>query len=197
MNPVRANIVATPEKYVWSSHNAYLGLNEITWVTNTYGLAKFGQNIDEARLFYSAYVLKQESREELNELRNQFRDGQVLGDDDFLHFVREKNAIQIEKNIPLTAILKATCHVLDIHEEFVILPGKSQKASFARALVALIASETQKIPIEQIAFLMGRDGSTISSLLARFSTRYAQEAETRELLERIKVKANQIAELQA
>lgn len=29
-NPVRANVVDTPENYIWSSHNAYIGRNEVT-----------------------------------------------------------------------------------------------------------------------------------------------------------------------
>ena len=84
MNPTRANIVKSPENYIWSSHSVYLRRSEITWLTSDHGLSKFGKNKDIAKRLYSAYVLEQESSEEHDELRNSFKDGQVLGDDTFL-----------------------------------------------------------------------------------------------------------------
>lgn len=71
--------------------NAYLGQSEISWLTVHHGLSKFGTNIDEARFIYSTYILKKECSEDLEELRSRFKDGQVLGDDDFLCNIREKN----------------------------------------------------------------------------------------------------------
>jgi putative transposase len=197
MNPVRANIVATPEIYGWSSHNAYIGRDEITWLTVDYGLSKFGDNREEAKKFYTAYILKLERPEELNELRKGFKDGQVLGDDDFLELVREKYAIQTHKDLSLKVILKAVCQVLDIQEEMILTSNKCRKASFARGVVSTIASKTGKISIEEIAFLMNRNGSTISSLLSRFSTKHAYSSQIQDLIETTKMKAIQIAELQA
>ena len=44
---------------------------------------------------------------------------------------------------------------------------------------------------------MGRDGSTISSLVSRFSFRYANCPETGDLITKTIIKAKQITELQA
>lgn len=67
----------------------HLGQEEITWLTTNYGLSKFGQTVPEARTYYLSYVLKIESSEELTELRNSFKDGQVLGADEFLNTIRK------------------------------------------------------------------------------------------------------------
>jgi putative transposase len=197
MNPVRANIVKDPEKYMWSSHNAYLGGSEIAWLTTDYGLSKFGKNRGEARLMYSEYVLKKESQQEIDELRKRFKDGQVLGDDDFLNRVREKSENHIDDNLSLNAILKGVCQILKLSEEDVLCSGKYQKASFARGAISMIARDTGKISIEEIASLMCRDASTISSLLSRFYTKYSNSTQIQKLIEEAKIKAKQIAELQA
>lgn len=197
MNPVRAKIVAIPEQYIWSSHNVYLGQNEFNWMTVDYGLSKFGQNREEARHLYSGYVLKTESLEELNELKNRFKDGQVLGNDDFLNNIREKHAILKPSNLSLKAILMAVSDLLEIQEAVILSSGKSQKASFARGMISLIAKDTGVISIEEIGALMNRDGSTISSLIARFSDKYKHSSQINELLEKAKSNAAKIAELQA
>ena len=196
LNPVRANIVQTPENYFWSSHNAYLGQNEIYWLTTGYGLSKFGRTVEEARALYSMYSSKVESYEELEELRSSFKDGQVLGEDEFLNEVRKINCIQLDIKLSLKSILKAACCLMEIEEELILSPSKTQLASYARGVISSIAKR-EKLPVEEIAKLMGRDGSTISSLLSRFSSRYANCRETSDLITKIIIKAQQIAELQA
>jgi putative transposase len=116
MNPVCANIVDRLENYVWSSHNAYRHQNLLAWVTTEYWLFKFGKTKEDAISNYSSYVLEEQSLEELEELRNNFKDGQVLGDDDFLEIVRSKNAIKMNELLPFEAIMEAVCEIIDIHK---------------------------------------------------------------------------------
>jgi REP element-mobilizing transposase RayT len=109
MNPVRAKITDRPENYVWSSHNVYLHRNEMSWVTTEYGLSKFGQTKKAAISRYISHVFEEESEEELEELRSNFKDGQVLGDDDFLEIVRSRNAMKVDRPISLEAIIEGVC----------------------------------------------------------------------------------------
>ena len=74
--------------------------------------------------------------------------------------------------------------------------GKSQKASFARGVISTIASE-KGIAIEEMALLMNRDGSTISSLLSRFSAKHVNMPDTQKIIEKAKTRAYEIPELQA
>lgn len=196
LNPIRANIVKTPERYRWSSHNAYLGIDHITWLTTDYGLSKFERTVAEARILYSNYISKIESNEELAELRNNFKDGQVLGKDDFLNEIRKINCIKIDNNIPLKSIFEAVCSLLEIEEDIILSSSKSQKASYARGMISSIAKK-EKVAIEKIANLMGRDGSTFSSLVSRFFFRYANCPDTGDLIKKAVIKAKQIAEFQA
>jgi REP element-mobilizing transposase RayT len=193
MNPVRANIVKTPDIYIWSGHNAYTGLSEIAWLTTDYGLSKFGTTREEASLQYYSYILKKENHEELDELRKGFKEGHLLGGDDFIDSIRKKEVNQISQNLSLEAILKAVCQVFDISEESIFSPSKSRRTSFARGMISLIAKDA-RITIDEIASLMNRDASTISSLISRFNEKHLSLPQTKELIEKARAKATQIAE---
>lgn len=192
LNPVRAKIVKTPEKYLWSSHNAYLGSDEITWLTTNYGLLKFGRTDKEARDSYSSYTSKVETQEELAKLRSSFKDGQVLGNDDFLNEIRDTNCIKTDRKTPLKSIAEAVCCLLEVEKELILSPSKCRIASYARGVVSSIAKK-EKIPVEEVADMMGRDGSTISSLVSRFSLRFGKCPETNDLIKKATTKAKQIA----
>jgi chromosomal replication initiation ATPase DnaA len=196
LNPIRANIVKILDEYVWSSHRAYLGQDDITWLTTEYGLSKFGKTISEAKIFYSSYISEIETNEQLAELRSSFKDGQVLGENDFLSEIRKINCIELDNPLSLNSILEAVCCILEIKKDMIISPSKSQSVSYARGMVASIAKK-KKISFEEVAHVMKRDGSTISSLVSRFSLRYSTCLKTKNLIEKVISKALQIAELQA
>jgi REP element-mobilizing transposase RayT len=57
LNPVRARIAARPEQYKWSSYPGYIGkTKENPWVEYAWVLSKFGQDVQEAKKKYRAYV---------------------------------------------------------------------------------------------------------------------------------------------
>ncbi len=61
----------------------------------------------------------------------------------------------------------------------------------------MLAIKEGKIPIESIALSMNRDASTISSLISRFNTKCNNLPETQNEIERVRLRAFEIAELQA
>jgi REP element-mobilizing transposase RayT len=52
LNPVRAGMVATADRYPWSSHDIYCGRRQVVWVTTDFGLALFASRTPEARRRY-------------------------------------------------------------------------------------------------------------------------------------------------
>lgn len=198
MNPVRAKLVQSPEEYVWSGHNTYIGKSEISWLTIDYGLSKFNKIKGNAQTMYSTYVLKKESQEETDQLRKGFRDGQLLGDDEFVKRIKmEERNNEEKKRLPLSAIFRAVCQVIGITEEEIVSSSKLKKNSCARAILAKIAKETGKIPLEDIANLLKRDASSISSLISRLSTKIKGSAEMEQIFEESQAEAIRIAEFQA
>lgn len=55
---------------------------------------------------------------------------------------------------------------MNIEEKLILSPNKTESASYARGIISSIAKK-EKIPVEEIAKVLGRDGSTISSLISR------------------------------
>ncbi len=166
-------------------------------MTTDYGLLKFGNQIENAKKSYQAYLLKMESSDELNELRHRFKDGQVLGDDNFVSNIQQQSSISKPRNISLQSILEGVCHVLQIEQNEVIAPGKFKKGAFARGIIAVMASQTGAISNESLASLLKRNASTISSLCSRCSARFLKSSDVQILIEKAKAKAIEIEELQA
>ena len=58
LNPVRAKLVSDPQQYFWSSHKAYLELDEFSWLTKERLLKKFDNVPKLAIGSYEKYILK-------------------------------------------------------------------------------------------------------------------------------------------
>ena len=56
LNPVRAGLVADPADWPWSGQRAYLGREDLPWLTTDWVLAQFGRRRAGARAGYRAFV---------------------------------------------------------------------------------------------------------------------------------------------
>ncbi len=56
LNPVQAHLVQSPEEYQWSSHRAYLGMEEIPWLTTDWVLSFFASDRKDARAAYTDFI---------------------------------------------------------------------------------------------------------------------------------------------
>jgi REP element-mobilizing transposase RayT len=63
LNPVRANIVANPVNYPWSSHRTYLSLYDLVWLSRDRVLKKFHSESDHATVRFNKFVLNSIGRE--------------------------------------------------------------------------------------------------------------------------------------
>jgi hypothetical protein len=61
----------------------------------------------------------------------------------------------------------------------------------------MLAIKEAKIPIKSIASSLNRDASTISSLISRFKSKCNNLPEIQNQMERVRIRAFEIAELQA
>ncbi len=196
MNPVRANMVKEPLDYHWSGHKTYLGEDEIAWLTHEPALAKFDPVLGRARKLYNDYILKRASQEELEEFRRGFKDGQVLGNDNFAENIRETYGQKIESLLPLQVIIEATCLVFAIENTMLSSLSQSRRLSLARGAIVAQALENG-MTLKDLAIAFKRDESTISRLGSRFLSKCHQCDDMKEQFERLKEKTLQLANLQA
>jgi len=172
MNPIRAHLVKEPETYLWSSHRAYLGNVEFVWLTTNYGLSKFENNLDVARLEFRNYVLKQETEESLKELQQGFKDGQILGDDNFLENIKNSRNDESSIKISVQIILESLYQIYSVDQTTLASRLRTDRLSVIRGAAGLFARQ-KGIPLEELAKAFKRDGSTISRLAQQFSQKQA------------------------
>ena len=197
MNPVRAKLVKKPIEYQWSGHRAYLGEDEISWLSTEYTLAKFDTILGEAHRLYNDYILQNAPKDELEELRRGFKDSQILGSDDFLKTIRETIiGKSIEQQISLPVIIDAACTVFEIEKAMLSSLSQSRKLSLARGAIVMHALE-KGVTLEEIAAVFKRDSSTLSSLRSRFHIKYQNCDKVRQQVEKLNEKVCQLADLQA
>jgi putative transposase len=83
LNPVRAKLVDNPTDYRWSSHRAYLMLEEYSWLSKEALLLRFGESLSEAITALNNFVLAGIGIEEEFHFEAGFSDG-ILGEDEFI-----------------------------------------------------------------------------------------------------------------
>ena len=102
LNPVRAKIVETPEAYDWSSYNFYIGRKKTPeWLHRDFILGYFGTKVSIAQKGYKNFVLSlvdQEYESPLNDVAGSL----LLGNQDFINFVKEKfiSGQKADKDLP-------------------------------------------------------------------------------------------------
>jgi putative transposase len=188
MNPVRAKLVNDPESYKWSGHKAYLGEEEITWLTVEYALTKFKKTLGEARKLYNDFILKEESNEELEEIRKGFKDGQILGDDNFLDEIRKTHGKETEasnESISLLAIVEAACDVFGVEKSMLLSISQRRNISLARGAIVKHAQE-RGLTLDEIGAFLKRDRSTLSRLGDRFLLKHRNCMELQKMVEKMR-----------
>ena len=164
LNPVRANLAASPDDFPWSSHHAYLGSRREPWVTTGFALGMLDPDRRRAIAAYEAFVSAAPARSPLVD-RNE-RDPRILGSDAFAQRVLGDNW----KPRPVAALQRV---IDDARERFgvteVELQSSSRLINIARAR-AWIADEALRAGIASVSSLaryFNRDASSIRQALQR------------------------------
>jgi putative transposase len=170
LNPVRSGIVIHPDKYLWSSHRAYMQLEELVWLNQNRLLKSFDHNLEDALSRYEKYILKGIGIEiELN-FKSGCIDG-ILGDKEFVEEVVERVYVTKMRKIELSDLIAKICEQYSLTEEDLCKPGKHPKPSQARAMLALLVRELDNISLESLAHFLKREASGLSKLANRLQSK--------------------------
>jgi len=182
LNPVRAKMVSSPAEYQWSSYRGLVGKQKAPKFLETdWLLSNFGRNKKEAKRNYKDFVEGIDIKAVENP-NKQITEGFILGDADFVKWVREtfvpemkeeKEIPQLKKLKPKVApetVVQAVCQEFDCGPEQVIIKGR--KKNKARE-VAIYLSRT-------LSGLSGKDlglyfGGVSGALITIMYNRIAQE----------------------
>ena len=88
LNPVRAKLAETPDKYEWSSYNFYIGVKKAPgWLHRDFILGYFGDKVSNAQLGYKKFVSLLVARKYDSPLK-EVTASVLLGSQDFIQFIK-------------------------------------------------------------------------------------------------------------
>jgi len=193
LNPVRAKIVRTPEAYRYSSHRAYLGLDEPGLVDIEPVLRHFGATKKLARERFAAFVnagIKLGHREEFY----QAEEGRLLGMEEFVDETKKRvgeiprGARRQVKNRSapnLEGLIESAARASGLTPEEICSRSKRSQTVMSKEAMIFVAHELGASNTA-IAKLMGADSSLVSRRLDAAKSKMKDSSKLQKLVKRIK-----------
>jgi putative transposase len=162
LNPVRAKLVKDPEKYLWSGHRAYIGQENLPWLTTDWVLSQFGRRLRSARARYGEFVHYGRKEGHRREFHGGAEGGRILGSVSFVEGVYEKSEQREERAETLDEIIERTGKEYGLTEEEMSAPGRQRARAEARGMIAYLVREAPGLSLTELGKRMKRDVSTLS-----------------------------------
>ena len=170
LNPVRAKMVKTPGAYAWSSHRAYLGEEDLPWLTTDWLLGQFGERLRSARLRFAAFVDAGARDGHSDVFYGGQADGRVVGEEDFVKKVLPRK-IREPKPPSLSAIVAHVCQSVSMSEAALKAAGKGRPQAQARALIGWLVVKSKATTLTRVAAHFRRELSTLSHAVSALEER--------------------------
>ena len=164
LNPVRANLVSSPDDYPWSSHHAYRGRRCEPWVTTEFALRVLGSDRQHAIAAYEAFVRSVPASSPLLERNEQ--DPRILGGDAFAQRILGNQWAPCS-NGALKKVIDDACARFGATEIELRSPSRLRHVMDARAWITAQALGAGIASIASIARYFNRDTSSIRQTVQR------------------------------
>lgn len=172
LNPLEAFLVIHPEEYRWTSHRAYLEMDEYTWLTKELVLSRFAATRNEARRNFIEFIQpKDEVKIDTAAITKAFRTG-MYGSEDFINNTAplfEKTTVQsTTKVIPLEEALIQVCSKFQVNLKDLCSSNKHKHIVDARSILPLLGRiGGQNWNLQDVATLLNKNHGSISRLASR------------------------------
>ena len=170
MNPVRAKMVDSPEDYFWSSHRAYLRLENLQWLTKDFVLNLFN-NLEDYKYFISN--MPQEKSQKHFQVGNQ-TNLNVLANDEFMMRISNIKKMREKQDVSLEQIIFLVCSYYSISAEQLNLNKKTRIYATARAKIAWLAKELSVCTFNKVASYFNRDATGLIRAVRNLENRSEQ-----------------------
>jgi len=182
-NPVRAGMVNRAVEYQWSSHQAYLGLYELSFLTTDWVLAQFGNTKPQARGKFADFVERGNKEKRREEYYKGEQDSRILGDDRFAEEVLMGKPQK--KNLPLDAVVTYVCRQSQVTEEELSSPSRKRKNSEIRGIIGWLTTRLSAATLSEVGKRFNRDLATISRGANNIEKRIFESEQLKERLDKI------------
>ena len=168
LDPVRAGLVDSPSRYIWSSHRTYLGKAIQAWVHTEFALGLFSDEPSRARVLYEQFINEQVGRPCTIELKGHPNDRRVLGDDRFLQQL-EIPALPRFASTTLEQLANEICREHGVTLESLRSPHRQRVLCRIRAHLAQHAIAERAASLSQVARFLNRSASALTRAIDRYS----------------------------
>lgn len=179
LNPIEAGLSLKPEDYHWSSHNAYFGRTNFTWLEKERVLSHFGKTLHAAVTYFADFMAaKENASEDKKAIERASRSG-VLGSQEFTRaFVVTSRSIKspADEICSIETLLKVICERFGISAIQMSSSEKTRHVVDARATLARTAQLLSGPSLGDVGNFLGKNQSNISRLAKRCTK--SQELET-------------------
>jgi len=180
LNPVRANMVETPETYRWSSYRYYAGLMKPPeWLKIDFILGYFGNTVAVAQKKYQQFVGQLKTREYQSPLKDVVG-STLLGSPDFINHIKKAYLTDkpADKEIPAMSALADDIAISDIMNQ--VENEFCDGGSLARDVKIFLLKKYTRTRLKDIGILFG----IVESGVSKVTTRFWNKLETDEALKK-------------
>lgn len=165
LNPVVANIVRTPIKYIWSSHHYYVSLEAPTWLDFKIVLAAIK---NKTSLNYSEFINQAPERKKWKPTLYLSETGEIVIDNNIQKERVEKNLTVINLSLSQQCIEKVVCAHLAIAPSKLYGASRNREISKKRALLINYYLKYSDMNLGEVAKLFHRTSGTLSRQVGAF-----------------------------
>jgi putative transposase len=170
LNPVRARMVRQPAAYPYSSHRAYLGREDLPWLTIDWMLGQFAPRIGVARSRFARFVNDGKAEGHNEAFYGGQADSRIVGGEDFVKKILKPKS-KPSKAPSINELMAHVCSRYELTQKELLATGRARQPAEARALTAWLALKTHAASLTQLAQTFKRDLSTLSHALSRLEAR--------------------------
>ncbi|MBU0730441.1 MAG: transposase [Proteobacteria bacterium] len=180
-NPVRAGMTIKADDYKWSSHQVYLGAQELSLLTTDWILGQFAKTKPAARRKFAEFVERGVEEGHREDLYIGEHDSRVLGDDGFVERVlQQKNII---KKPSIDVVVKYVCKQNGLMEKELSSPSRERKMSAIRGIIGWLVMQFEITTLSEVANRFNRDLTTISRSVRNTEEQRKKSKDLRKQLE--------------
>jgi REP element-mobilizing transposase RayT len=188
LNPVRARLVPTLDRYEWSSHGFYLGGRDAGGVAVETVLAQFSLIRERAVAAYRAFVAAgapSGHREDFYAVVAQ----RFLGDERFVERMERESLREVGRapvDVSIETIRDQVGRLFGTRDTSLGGHGRSREAARSRAIITFIAREEGGLPLKTVARYFGRDEATLSLAVQRLESRMTVDPQLTAKVDRVR-----------
>jgi putative transposase len=179
-NPVRAGMVQRAADYKWSSHQVYLGLQELPFLTRELVLGQFSKTENRARKRFAEFVDKGCDEGHRGDLYKGELDSRVLGDERFAEQVLSRKAVR--KKPRLDRIVKYVCGQTGVTERELSSVSRQRRLSEIRGMIGWLATRLETSSLTDVSNRFNRDLATMSRAVRSIDERRERSEELKSQL---------------